>query len=199
MNIIQAKDFLVEQTTAQALLDGMPLSDLEKRMMYFTEGKDALEDPSKLNEEFDAEYDSAKYKSKISRLLHRACKRLKKEYPSKLTLWNEAIRVIRKGDHYILVLWGSSLSGERPVGLSLRMWAALLLLSALGIGGKFSYGYLTKASPPLGHPRLLLAIFVGIIAANFLFPRQIERVGGWFLDKVLFRFMEPKGKEEDGS
>lgn len=48
--VSKAKDFLVEQTTIQAGLDGVPLSDLEKRMMYFTEGPDATEDPTVLND-----------------------------------------------------------------------------------------------------------------------------------------------------
>ena len=45
MRVKEAKDFLVDQATAQAALDGISLSPLEKRMMYFTEGRDAVEDP----------------------------------------------------------------------------------------------------------------------------------------------------------
>lgn len=37
MNTRQAKDFLADQAAQQAVLDHIPLSDLEKRMMYFTE------------------------------------------------------------------------------------------------------------------------------------------------------------------
>src|SRR5713101_9480648 len=37
MRVREAKDFLVAQTAEQAALEGVPLSDLEKRMMYFTE------------------------------------------------------------------------------------------------------------------------------------------------------------------
>ena len=46
MTVQEAKDFLVEQATQQASLDVVSLSDLEKRMMYFTESADATEDPS---------------------------------------------------------------------------------------------------------------------------------------------------------
>jgi len=41
MKILEAKDFLVQQTAEQAQLEGVPLSELEKRMMYFTDGRDA--------------------------------------------------------------------------------------------------------------------------------------------------------------
>jgi hypothetical protein len=37
MRVREAEDFLVAQTAEQAALEGVPLSDLEKRMMYFTE------------------------------------------------------------------------------------------------------------------------------------------------------------------
>jgi hypothetical protein len=52
MRVREAKDFLVAQTAEQAALEGMPLSDVEKRMMYFTESGYVPEDPIKLSEEF---------------------------------------------------------------------------------------------------------------------------------------------------
>ena len=79
MQIREAKDFLVSQTAEQAALEGVPLSNLEKRMMYFTESGYVPEDPIKLNEEFETEYDSDEYEAKISRLLHHAYYRLHKE------------------------------------------------------------------------------------------------------------------------
>jgi len=50
MRVREAKDFLVAQTAEQAALEGMPLSDVEKRMMYFTESGYVPEDPIKLSE-----------------------------------------------------------------------------------------------------------------------------------------------------
>jgi hypothetical protein len=44
MKVLEAKDFLVRQTAEQAALEGVPLSDLEKRMMYFTETGECPED-----------------------------------------------------------------------------------------------------------------------------------------------------------
>jgi len=67
MKVREAKDFLVHQTAEQATLENLPLSDLEKRMMYFTEGKGAIEDPLTLNEAFEAQYDTSEYEKKISR------------------------------------------------------------------------------------------------------------------------------------
>ena len=37
MQVREAKDFLVQQMAEQAQMEGVPLSELEKRMIYFTE------------------------------------------------------------------------------------------------------------------------------------------------------------------
>jgi hypothetical protein len=113
MNIKQAKDFLVEQTAQQAALENIPLSNLEKRMMYFTESTDATEDPIALNDEFEAHYDSGEYEAKISRLLKNAHRRLKQENPEKFRVWGQATRILQKGDHYIIILLGPSSSSRR--------------------------------------------------------------------------------------
>ena len=46
MNVCEAKDFV--QNAEQAALDSVPLSDLEKRMMHFTESDDKLPSMSNL-------------------------------------------------------------------------------------------------------------------------------------------------------
>jgi hypothetical protein len=107
MNTKEAKDFLAEQAAQQAALDRTPLSDLERRMMYFTESDPtSCGDPVSLNDEFEEKYDSAEYEAKMSRLLHRAYKRLKAENPGGRFQWDDAISTLEKGDHYVLVLWG---------------------------------------------------------------------------------------------
>jgi len=105
MQVREAKDFLVWQTAEQAVLEGVPLSDLEKRMMYFTESGYVPEDPIKLNDEFEAEYDSDEYETKVSLLMRHAYSRIEKENPRACAQWKEAIRTLSKGDHYLSVLW----------------------------------------------------------------------------------------------
>jgi hypothetical protein len=58
MRTSEAKDFLVAQTAEQAALEGVPLSDLKKQMMYFTESGYVPEDPISLNDEFGAQCDT---------------------------------------------------------------------------------------------------------------------------------------------
>jgi hypothetical protein len=104
MQAREAKDFLVQQTAEQAQLEGLPFSDLERRMMYFTEIEEMSEDPIKLNEEIEAEYDSDEYEAKISKLLHHAYARIKRENLEAARQWSEAMLELGKGDDYILVL-----------------------------------------------------------------------------------------------
>ena len=96
-------------------MEGVPFSDLERRMMYFTEIEEMPEDPIQLNEEFEAEYDSDEYEAKISKLLHHALARIKKENPEAARQWNQAVKVLNKGDHYLSVLWSENSPTERPL------------------------------------------------------------------------------------
>lgn len=88
MRVNEAKDFLVQKAAEQAEREGLPLSDLEKRMMYFTESDDAVENPTALHEEFEAAYDSTEYESKIAGLLGRAYQRLKEERSGAVQTWD---------------------------------------------------------------------------------------------------------------
>ena len=183
MRVLEAKDFLVQQTAEQAALENVPLSDLEKRMMYFTEVEECPEDPIALNDAFEAEYDTAEYEAKISKLMHHAHSRVKKN-PEAARKWKEAIRQLSKGDHYILVLCNEGLyrvtgaSTERPPHDSLKLLGASILVAAALVGlaflgdhyGMFSGGgskgrYVApsgmQTSIPIWLQRMLYVLMVG--------------------------------------
>src|SRR5438876_279376 len=136
MRDLEAKDFLVRQTAEQAALENVPLSDLEKRMMYFTETEECPEDPIALNDAFEAENDTEEYEPKVSKLMHHARSRIKKENSEAARKWNEAIRQLSKGDHYILILCGEGLDvlqrgpTERPPYDSLKLLGTAILVAA---------------------------------------------------------------------
>ena len=185
MQVREAKDFLVAQTVEQAALDGVPLSDLEKRMMYFTEGPGAPEDPIKLNEEFEKELDSAEYEAKISRLLHHAYRRLRKENDQARRNWDGAIKCLRRGDHYLLVMWDLASSAWTPVSDSLKLFTAGLAIAALMILSKSTA---VKLEAPW---HVLFKIVITIIIAGFFFPRRVRSAASWILGGKFFRFFRP--------
>lgn len=174
MKVLEAKDFLVQQTAEQAALENVPLSDLEKRMMYFTETDECPEDPIALNDAFETEYDNDEYEAKISKLMRHARSRIKKENPEAARKWKEAIQELSKGDHYIMILCnGSDLvpgaSKERPPYDSLKLLLAGLLLVAVVMGAMLlgaHYGIGWKNGPkatssmPKWLQQLLLTLLV---------------------------------------
>jgi hypothetical protein len=141
-------------------------------MMYFTESGYVPEDPIKLNDEFEARRH-----------------------------WDEAIKCLRRGDHYLLVMW--DLAGERPSGDSLKLLASSLGVIALAflglfIAGKFEpqWKWLQKHIPsPNSH--VLFGIFITIVLTGFFFPRRVGNAMGWLLDRTFFRFLGPKEDEKD--
>jgi hypothetical protein len=202
MRIREAKDFLVAQTAEQAAIEGVPLSDLERRMMYFTESGYVPEDPIKLYEEFDAENDSDKYEAKISGLLHHAYRRLRKENDSARKNWDLAIKCLRRGDHYLLVMWELGPSTWTPIGDSMKLLASSLgvaaLVAALGILATFiapkfepQWRWLQEAAQT--HWHVLFGIFIGIFLAVLFFPRRVGKAMDWFLDHAFSLF----GVKED--
>jgi hypothetical protein len=143
-----AKQFLISKVLRQADSDGVLLSDLEKRMLNFSEGS-ALADIEAF-EKFDSEYD---YEAKIARLLRRAYQhdaKLGQEHQ-----WPDALRALRSEDWYILVMlqqagikaamgWHITIlcicaGVETLIGLSyargvIGLWWAVIGLAVFGLG-----------------------------------------------------------------
>jgi hypothetical protein len=165
MQVREAKDSLVQETAKQASIEGVPLSELEKRMMYFVENEEMLEDPIALNDEFEATCDTDEYEAKISGLLHRAYARIKKENPEAARQWKQAIRDISKGDHYLPVLWDSPLPGyrvprqARPPHDFLKLLGTGLLVTVVLVGLAFLVNARTRM--PTWAQRLLIVGLVG--------------------------------------
>jgi hypothetical protein len=180
MKTKEAKDFLVQRTTEQATRENTPLSDLEKKMMYFTESDaSSCEKPVELNDEFEAQYDTAEYEAKISRLLHHAYNRLKVEDPDGKRNWDQAIGTLRKGDHYFLVLWDLKLPSEHPtrdffklLGVGLLVAVAIAIATLLAVEYKIDLEHFRK---------YLLLVVVGLFLLVTGVFRTLYRVAVvWF-------------------
>lgn len=201
MRVKEAKDFLVRETAEQAELEGVPLSELEKRMMYFTEGPSAPEDPSQLNEKFEAEYATEQFEAKVTGFMRHARQRLEKEEAGKAAHWDRAIRCLEKGDHYILVLCGSAgKSSSSPVSLRLISW---LVLAAVPLGMVIAAVYFITRhfAPPHGPAmRILQVLFLALLIATIFFPKALAPVGnvvGRYLDLVEGWLGTEEGKHKN--
>ena len=72
MNSTASKEFLISRVVQQAQAQGNSLTEVERKMLYFTEILPSLPDIYAVNSEFERDYDSDEYESKIAGLLKRA-------------------------------------------------------------------------------------------------------------------------------
>ena len=116
----EAKEFLTSKIVAEAQHENAPLSEIERKMLYFTESGWTLPDITKVSEDFDREYDQDKYEQKIAKLITKTDKRIRKGSRDDYDRWWAAIRFLQREDHYITVM--IRLAGLRPRGDQLRLF-----------------------------------------------------------------------------
>jgi negative regulator of replication initiation len=93
----EAKEFLVERIVSQAQHDGVGLSDIERKMLYFSETGWTLPDMAEIAARFEREYESGEFERKIggiARNIQRARARDKDEESK----WNKAVALLSTED-----------------------------------------------------------------------------------------------------
>jgi len=134
----QAKDFLISQIVGEAERENVPLSEVERKMLYFTETEETLPDIYEVNAHFESEYDDSEYEKKIAGLLRNAFRRNRKESVEGERRWKQAIADLRKEDHYLLVMVDQSLQSASDaellqVGDLLNFWTVVMWSSGITI------------------------------------------------------------------
>ena len=175
----EAKEFLISKIVAEAQSENVPLSEVERKMLYFTESGWTLPDIMKVNEDFDRECDQDEYEHKIAKLVTKADKRIRKGVRDDYDKWWAAIRFLEREDHYILVM--IRLASLRPRGDQLR-----LLATGLGIVTVILMTILLSIKYDIHTPsRSDLGIFVWVFLACL------------FVSYMLLRFIIGAKKADD--
>jgi hypothetical protein len=132
-----------------------------------------------LNDEFEAQYDTTEYETKISRLLHHAYDRLKAEDPEEKRTWDQAVRTLRKGDHYFLVLWDITSRSGHPTRDSLKLLGVGMLIAAgIAIAAVFAAKYNVDSHR---FAKYVLALILGVyLLASGTFRLVCRAAAGWF-------------------
>jgi hypothetical protein len=99
-----AKEFLVSRIVTEAQCEGVPLSETERKMLYFSETAYTLPDIAEVSDAFDRECDQASYEEKIGNLVRSLCAHSRETNREEFKAWKEAVRKIGHEDHYLLVL-----------------------------------------------------------------------------------------------
>ena len=107
-----AKEFLIARIVEEAKREDISLSEVERKMLYFSETHSTLPDIASVSEKFDHEYNQDEYEEKITRLIKKAAIHDDRQSAEQYDLWWDAIRLLKKEDHYILVMIDSA--GLRP-------------------------------------------------------------------------------------
>lgn len=124
----EATAFLVGRIVEQARRDGVAFSQVEQKMLSFSETDSTLPDIAEVNGAFDREYNQAQYESKVARIIRQLRARMRQENAAELEIWNNAVEKLRQGDHYLLVMIDQAGGAKRPRGDLVR-----LILTGLGI------------------------------------------------------------------
>jgi len=122
----EAKEFLISKIVAEAQRENAPLSEIERKMLYFTESGWTLPDMMQVSEQFDREYDQDEYEKKIARIIGKAYQGILHDSRDEYDKWWAAVRYLRREDHYISVLIG--LADLRPRWDQLKLLAAGLVI-----------------------------------------------------------------------
>ena len=102
----EAKEFLISKIVAEAQRQNAPLSETERKMLYFTESGWTLPDIMQVNEQFDREYNQDEYERKIAKIIAKAYRRSLHDSRDEYDKWWDAVRCLRQEDHYISFLIG---------------------------------------------------------------------------------------------
>jgi hypothetical protein len=165
----KAKEFLVSRIVEAANRENVSLSEVERKMLYFSETDWSLPDIMQVNEEFERDYDQDDYEKKIRDLVRNAAKHDRKESTDLYDSWLEAIALLQKGDHYILVMIQAA--DLRPRGDQLKLLIAGLGVVAAVLGYVFlssfvsgKYGSAFGRYLPAGADRIFLYSIIGLCA-----------------------------------
>src|SRR5579871_2321100 len=96
----EAKEYLIACIVSQAEHDGVPLSEVERKMLYFSETDWSPADMAAANEEFERCYTQAEFERKIAAVIHRFC--ASKQDGDDKRNWEAAVRALQNEDHYLL-------------------------------------------------------------------------------------------------
>lgn len=120
-----AKEFIIGRIVNEARRENVPLSEVERKMLYFSETAWTLPDIAVANEAFDRECDREEYEQKIAGLIRKLYTDARANDQGELEAWEEAVRILREEDHYILEMFPRE-PYRRPRGDFLKLVATAL-------------------------------------------------------------------------
>jgi hypothetical protein len=113
--IREAKDYLAGKIAEQAKREGVPLTEVERKMLHFTAAGWTLPEMMAVGAEFDRDYDQDAYERKIAGLVRGIQARQDADAEREGEAWYQAVLKLCEEDHYLLVLIGGASSAGSAV------------------------------------------------------------------------------------
>jgi hypothetical protein len=86
-----ALEFLVSRIVAEAQRESVPLSYVERDMLYFSETHWTLPNMTEIDDQFEAGYDAVEYEQKIEGLIRNAWSHARHENRDEFKSWSDAL------------------------------------------------------------------------------------------------------------
>ena len=116
MDSTTAKQFLISRVLDQAEVEHVPLSEVERKMLSFSEVHPSLPDIREINAEFERSYDSNEYEAKVAGLVKAARRRDGQRSVPQEQQWRDALHALKNEDHYILVMAAAAFGADAARG-----------------------------------------------------------------------------------
>jgi len=123
-----AKEFLIDWIVAEARRLQVPLSEVERKMLYASDSGWTLPDMAEVQDSFERYHEAVEYELKMENLIRIVHADAYAGGGEELEAWKEAVRVLKREDHYLTQLIAASAG---PVRRRASRWK--LLLTALVI------------------------------------------------------------------
>ena len=124
-SVRESKDYLAGRIAEEAKREKVPLSEIERKMLYFSETDWTLPGMLEINFEFERDYDGNEYERKIAGLIRNIEARDVDDEQEQRT-WDRAVEKLREGDNYLSIMLNPSFTPEgetiRPPHDRLKLW-----------------------------------------------------------------------------
>jgi hypothetical protein len=166
-----AKQFLIDRILEEAQSEGASLTEIEIRMLTFSEATSGLKD-LEAADIFERDYDDEEYESKIASLISRAYEHGKES--GKQQAWDDALVRVAGRDLYLNLMIDRSGIEIGSLGI-LGDWRFFLygvLPWVLSVTAAFLVGFSSSAARLIRSDLLRLMLVIGIFALPYVLLRR---------------------------
>ena len=145
----------------------MSLTDVERKMLYFSETAWTLPDMMAVSSEFDQHYSQDEYEEKIATAVQHL-----RGANTEDADWDNAVDRLREEDHYLLVLIGGA--SKSPAGRPPKDVLRLILTACLAVAAVLAVmTFVNSHVPDKADARLVIDLaFVAVLACAMFLNRR---------------------------